>query len=448
VRDHKGKHLAGLVKDDFRLEENGREQPISLFEEVQSPVELMPSSVSDQGFSNIPYNSSPEFRLAIFVLDLINTNPIQRTDGREQIIKFLSQGLVPNQTVSVLCLTVAGLKLVHVPSADTKSIIAALRKVQLGAGAIAPARNAMIGTLQQLKQIAQAYVGVPGRKTMIFAAGFIPELIAEGAVLDSDVLAGEVRQMWKSLIEANISVYPFQLLIAAIDPSRRSSPRNPDLGLREFADATGGNRCLESNGFMDCLSQAIEDSRTYYMLAFSVQPNDRKPGWRELKVKVLANHVSIRARNGFYYGPPASDDEKTIHQEEITALASPVAYSAVPMYVKLAANPAPTSAGKTTPVQFLITIPMSGLRVDSTQPNPLNLDIGAIALTNDLREAAEFTLPIRGNPKPDQLQTWTRDGIKLQGKLELPAGSYDMRFFTRDNNAARVGTVIFSLDVK
>ena len=36
VRDRQGKPLAGLTKDAFRLEENGKPQTISLFEEVHA----------------------------------------------------------------------------------------------------------------------------------------------------------------------------------------------------------------------------------------------------------------------------------------------------------------------------------------------------------------------------------------------------------------------------
>jgi len=78
----------------------------------------------------------------------------------------------------------------------------------------------------------------------------------------------------------------------------------------------------------------------------------------------------------------------------------------------------------------------------------LDLDVGAIALTRDTREAAEFFHPVHGNPNAELLRQWTREGIKLQEKLQLPPGSYDVRFLVRDNNASQIGTVVFPLDVK
>ncbi len=38
VRDKQGKHISGLTKDEFRLEENGQDQVVSLFEEVKAEI--------------------------------------------------------------------------------------------------------------------------------------------------------------------------------------------------------------------------------------------------------------------------------------------------------------------------------------------------------------------------------------------------------------------------
>lgn len=263
---------------------------------------------------------------------------------------------------------------------------------------------------------------------------------------------GDLREMWHSLIAANISIYPVHLLDWSRNPARRGPVGGLDLRLSQFADSTGGNLCNEENGLMNCLSQAVNDSRSYYMLGFSVLPDDRKPGWRYLKVKVSAEHADVRARNGFYYGTPPVEVPK--HSQEISALASPLPQSAVPMYVKVLSSPsapspnaAPAAAGKTT-VAFLVTIPLNGVVVDPSSKNPLDLEVGGIALTSGAKEAGEFVQPVAGNPPAENLAQWKRDGIRLQEKLDLPPGSYDIRFFARDNNTNQIGTVVFSLEVK
>jgi len=452
VRDKKGEHVSGLSKEAFQLEENGKGQTISLFEEIHAPVaNLLQAVTPDRGYSNLPFDNAGELRLTIMVLDLLNTGPFQRTDGRDQFIKFLSKGLAANQPVSLLCITSKGLRLVHPFSTDTNSLIESLKKTPLGAFTIANRTNVVYGTIAQLREIAQGYAGIPGRKTMILAAGYIPELATERQMIETTEYASDLQRMWKSLMDANIAVYPIQLMEWAADPARGGLHSRPNyIFLRDFADNTGGNRCLEANALMECLTEAVDDSRSYYMLGFSVQPEDRKPGWRDLKVKVSGEHLDVRARNGFYYGVLPAGDSKSVRDDEINALASPLAASGVPMFVKVlpsqASSTPPAAGGKNT-VEFLMTIPLSSIKIDGTRSTPLDLEVGAIALTDQGKEAGEFLHPVQGNPKPENVQQWARDGIKLKEKLDLPPGSYDVRFLVRDNNASQIGTVVFPLDV-
>jgi VWFA-related protein len=459
VSDKQGKHIPGLTKDAFLLQENGKDQIISLFEEVQAPPnDSQPITVLDRGYSNLPFDNYHELRLTILLLDLLNTSVLQRADGKDDLIKFLSKDLPRNQPVSVLSLTPDGLQLVHPFTSDTTVLIQALKKLSPGGERLMPRREAARRTLDQLREIAQAYAGIPGRKTLIFAAGNIPDPQIETTAYDNRFSAlDSFQQTWNSLIDANIAVYPVQLISWTARPgSRNIRIPSAEATLREFADATGGNRCLESNDTMKCLAEAVEDSRSYYMLGFYVRPDDRKPGWRDLKVKVSTEHATVRARNGFYFGKPAAaNSQPTVHDAEIAALASPLAYSAVPMYVRVlppastpSPDPTPAAADRKVIVEFLITIPLSSIKIDPGSPNPLDLEVDGITLTRDTREAGEFLHPLRGHPKPEAIQQFARDGIKLREKLELPPGFYDVRIMARDNNANQLGTVVFPLEVK
>jgi hypothetical protein len=78
----------------------------------------------------------------------------------------------------------------------------------------------------------------------------------------------------------------------------------------------------------------------------------------------------------------------------------------------------------------------------------MDLVIGAIALTRDIKEAGELLHPVRGNPDPELLQKFAREGIKLHEKLELLPGAYDIRFMVHDLTTNQVGTVVFPLEVK
>ena len=459
VRGQHGKYVTGLGKDLFHVKENGKEQVITLFEEVHAANDNPPPPLAlDGGYSNIPFDTTSQIRPTILVLDLLNTTLLQRSDGKEQLAKFLSKGLARNQPVSLLCLTIKGVQLVSPLTTDANAVIKALKSVPIGAETITSRRDVAETTLRQLRDIARSYSGITGRKIMILAAGNIPELKTERTLLPSSLLADDIRQMWKSILDANISVYPFEIMDWSRNPALGGrSNRRVDITLRQFSDSTGGNLCVESNDLMGCLADAEEDSRSYYMLGFSVQPDDRKPGWRDLDVKVSVEHASVHARDGFYYGAPLPDDSQSVHEAEVNALASPLAYSGVPMYVKALPSPpaAPVdpaaassgNSGKKT-IEFLVIIPISGIKIDPTKSNSLDVDVGAIALTRDMREAAEFSHPVRGNPKPDEVQKLSQEGIRLREKLELPPGFYSIRFFARDNDTGQIGTIVFPLEVK
>ena len=435
-------------------EENGKPQTISFFEEVHpTDLDSAPYPSPELGYSNLPFDNASRQSLVIIVLDLLSTKPIQREDGKQLMIRFLSNGLPRGQMVAELSITNKGLQSIHPFSTDTKSLIDALRNTPPGAETVMPRPNVVDTTIGAITELSQAYAGIEGRKTMIFAAGNISELVSETQILPSSAIAGSLQRMWRNLIEANISVYPIGLMDWAARPDQRTARQ--EFSVNTFADSTGAGRCVESNDLMGCLTQAVEDSRSYYMLGFSVQPDDRKPGWRDLKVKVSVEHSNVSARNGFYYGTPPVEQAK--RPDELKALASALPQSGIPMFVKVLetapsapSNSAP-AAGEKKKITFRMTIPLNGLFIDASSRASLDLEIGAIALTQEkkgLKEAAEFIEPVKGDPKPENVQTWAKEGIRLPATLDLAPGSYNLRFFARDNNSGHIGTVVFPLEVK
>ncbi len=71
-----GSHLAGLKKEDFVLKQDGKSQPIAIFEEVKTTTTRVRRSEGEHGtFSNVePNESVSEYhRLSIIVLDFVNT---------------------------------------------------------------------------------------------------------------------------------------------------------------------------------------------------------------------------------------------------------------------------------------------------------------------------------------------------------------------------------------
>lgn len=57
VRDSKGGHVRGLSKEAFSLKEKGKEQEITLFEEVR-PESRPALRMPDRGYGNVAYDNA------------------------------------------------------------------------------------------------------------------------------------------------------------------------------------------------------------------------------------------------------------------------------------------------------------------------------------------------------------------------------------------------------
>lgn len=341
--------------------------------------------------------------------------------------------------------------MVHPFTSDPRSLLQSLKALKVEGPTLGQRLDIALETLRQIREIANAYAGIPGRKSMIFFAGHLlyPESLNSPYGDSRLQVATEFEDTWASLLSANIAVYPMGLMAAARDIALYTSSVNQlEQTLRYFADRTGGVLCKEDNGMANCLNLAIEDSRSYYLLTYALPEDDRKPGWRKLKVKVAAQSVDVRSREGFYYGSPDTANGKPPkpHTDEINALASSLPASGVPMNVRVL-PPTPASGGKITQ-HFLITVPMNGVTIDASANPALSLEVGGIALDKKMRDGGEFLHPLRGNPKPETLKLFAKEGISWEEKLDLAPGAYDMRLVVRDNATAKLGTVVFPLEVK
>jgi VWFA-related protein len=454
VRGKHGEHLSGLTKDSFRLEQNGKEQTIASVEEIQAEGQApVQSSAASDGYSNVPMNFTGHMQVTILVLDLYNSTELQRADGKDLLIKFLSKGLKSHDPVSLLCITNKGVRSLSPFTSDTETLVRTLKELKTEGFRLGMREDIVRRTLEQLRQIAWAYAGVPGRKSLIWLSGDIPyPSFLQVASPEGQILRGQFDETRKSLLAANISVYPVNLLASAIDPTlnHRATVANSETMIY-FGDSTGGHACLESNDLSGCLNEAVEDSRSYYMLSYAVKQDDRKPGWRDLKVKVSGEHGAVRARSGFYYEDTSAPSQPAAqHADEIEALASPIPATAVRFNVRVLQPEVAvgaTSEGK-KPARFLMAIPLESINIDPTRADALDIEVGAIALDKNGKEAGEALRPLKGNPSADAVKKLASEGIKLREELALGPGTYDVRFFVRDNSTGRIGTVLVPFEMK
>jgi VWFA-related protein len=265
VTGESGKHVSGLTKDAFRIEEDGKVREVAVFEEITPgkltapPAESKPSvSAAAPTASNVSLNNANSNHFTIVMLDLINTPVLKQTEGRQHLIDFLTKGLTPDEPVTLLGLGSKGIVQLHSFTTDTRLLIAALEKANsqvsstemttleqqeetdqnadwmnsitaptevaqqivqfmqdaIDTQAALQQRDTTRQTLDALKQVAQAFAGNRDRKTLIWASAGFPFMINDPRAfthLGTD-MAPLYEQTWKALNAANIAVYPVELV--------------------------------------------------------------------------------------------------------------------------------------------------------------------------------------------------------------------------------------------
>jgi len=132
VTDRTGKHVPGLAKDVFRLEENGKTQSVSVFEEVTTEkLAIPPISKGHGGFSNFAFHDERPWRMTIVVLDMVNTPWLRQIDAKEQLTNYLLRSIDRDEAIALFGLSGNGLRQLHSVTADTQVLVSSLQKLRL-----------------------------------------------------------------------------------------------------------------------------------------------------------------------------------------------------------------------------------------------------------------------------------------------------------------------------
>jgi VWFA-related protein len=128
VRDAQGHPVKGLKKEDFKLFDRGKLQPIAQFEE-ESPVEAPPTPITAAvpGQPAPPPPIAPPERFLAFYFDNLNTSAADLMQGRDAADKLLAAGLRPQDRVAIFTVE----KMLSDFTSDPKQIHEALSQVHL-----------------------------------------------------------------------------------------------------------------------------------------------------------------------------------------------------------------------------------------------------------------------------------------------------------------------------
>lgn len=501
VTDRLGAPVAGLTRNSFTVLENGHPQKIAFFEHIQTQAEPVRRTVAAPGtFTNTIEASSQ--RLTIFVMDLLNSSIAEQENGRDELVKLFSKSGGIKEPFCLLTLDSDGLTVIHDFTTDPTLLAEALKQVKEHASAKdAPQINPMeltyrnfhgwhtrsvnraiatlAGrasllasairsqaitetlrtrlTLEALREIGEAFVGMPGRKSLIWATGGFPFEIddpSQFGARERDLLP-EYEKAWRALNRADIAVYPLdveQLASTALVSASVGQPlpehfdiRSNVTNLERFADVTGGKLCDRSTDAETCFRKATTDSSDYYLLGFYQGSATTKSGWQKLSVRTNVPNVQVRARAGYYLSE-RRDDLHTREEDLQTALASPLDYTAIPLTVRWTAT-LKWEGNEKRRVGFSFAVPLAAVKLEDEEGGHLSLEFAAMATSETGASVGSFLQTADGKLSEGVAKALKSNGVICQGTIDLPPGEYTMSFAVRDNLNGQIGTVSAPLTV-
>jgi VWFA-related protein len=498
VTDRSGSHVHSLSKNDFKILENGKEQRISAFEEVNTSNAPPTATRSAPGtFSNLILDQQQPRAVTLIALDTINTPFLDQAYGRKELIKYLAAHLESGQVLGLVVVGSKGVKVLSGLNTDPASLIAALKKATgevspmqafgaegqvLGASQGQPTQltggtgpgedpaeklrqfivnaDALEGAYQQSRAIedtmkaflaiAWSLSGIPGRKSLIWATGGFPFPLDSPSSVPGGSQSLLYERAMEALKDAQISVYPVDVrgLVSSGDvtyggdgsannvPGRSWLQSSTLDTLKAFAEMTGGRAYYNSNDLANGFKRAADDSSSYYLLGYYMNTRNSRPGWRKLQVQVQRKDIEVRARTGYFVTNATVDPDLTHKADIAFALSSPFDSTGIAVTVKFQGT-SPNGAKKK--VGFALHVPATGV-IDEADKNRFDVDFIAQATLNGAPvgtagQTTKGTIPASGLPKIKA------DGIFYQNALELLPGSYDVRFVVRDNLSGRIGSV-------
>jgi VWFA-related protein len=181
-------------------------------------------------------------------------------------------------------------------------------------------RDRIERTTSALVAVGNYLAQFPGRKNLLWVSSAFPNVMG-GGVLRSDTFGRELRKTSNALNNADMAIYPVDargLFVEGLPgwqdastPNLHWMPPVPgDLNgaacfsdthgtMDELADDTGGRAYYNTNGLMEAMRSAVDDSYVNYTLGF--YPHIKWDGqYHELEVKVTRPGVHLRARKGYY----------------------------------------------------------------------------------------------------------------------------------------------------
>jgi len=286
---------------------------------------------------------------------------------------------------------------------------------------------------------------------------------------DSTLLISDTQDTIAATTRANVNIYAIDPrgLYQMGDEAMQISSLPPDaetLGLgysalqeelrvsqdslRTLAEETGGFASLSSNDFSTAFQRIVDENSSYYVLGYYSNNEKRDGRFRKLEVRLTRPGLQVRARKGYSAPKGKLASDKNVEASAGTskelrdALNSPLQVSDLKLAIFAAPMKGPGSKAAVAIVTQIVARDMSFVEKDGKFSNAL--EVSYVAVDKQGKVAAGNRNSINMSLKRDTYQRVLQSGFRVQSRLELPPGSYQLRVAAREGGG-RAGSVHYDL---
>jgi len=218
--------------------------------------------------------------------------------------------------------------------------------------------------------------------------------------------------------------------------------------LRVLAEQTGGFASLSSNDFSTAFQRIVDENSAYYVLGYYSNNEKRDGRFRRIEVRPTRPGLEVKARKGYTAPRGKLTSDKKVDASAGTskelrdALNSPLQVSDLKLAIFAAPLKGPGSKAAVAIVTQIVARDMTFVEKDGKFSNALELSY--VAVDKQGKVAAGNRDSINMSLKRDTYQRVLEAGFRVQSRLELPPGFYQLRVAAREGGG-RAGSVHYDL---
>ena len=336
----------------------------------------------------------------------------------------------------------------------------------------------VVTVFDSVRMLADALAPVRGRRkaVVMFSEGFNYQMTEPfGMRSVSDVIRA-TQDTLSAAARANVNFYtidPRALVGAGTDFMQMTGPGMPTGGtqtaiadelqrtrdsLRVLAEETGGFATIDANSLSSAFDRIVDSNSRYYILGYT-PPDDAQNGrFHKIDVRVKRPGLKVIARRG-YATPRAQtlDDRKRDEARRRAREARRPDGDATSTELRGVLESALQQRGVSVSVQaapfrnrdneasVALAIEVDGARLPLSPPG--TLEVSFYSVNDQGRAGAGVRKEINLALKPDTVARVKSHGIRLNPRMALAPGRYQLRFGARESSGGQNGSVFYDLIV-